>query len=200
MHLVGGGQGLQNILILGHGGGTMAADLLLTSPPDVGLNVTAVESDSDVAEAAQQYFHPNMFAHSEPGVASRLSVVQADAVDLVSSAAAGVADGACALRTGAYDVILEDFAYERPGWLRAPFWRSLRALAAPGGHLVVNTLYDHAQQMADLEEELQAAGWSDVRKHVDRGLQAELGERRRSTDPSTWQFRDNMIFDAVNRR
>ena len=83
-----GRAGVQNILILGHGGGTMAADLL-TSPPDWRMRIMAVEADADVVEAAQQHFHPHMFADSEAAVTSRLTVVQADAVDLISRAAAG---------------------------------------------------------------------------------------------------------------
>ena len=52
--------------------------------------------------------------------------------------------------------------------------------------------------MDGLVQDMRAAGWSHVRQQVDRGLQAEPGDAKRSSDPSTWLPRDNMILEAVN--
>ena len=51
--------------------------------------------------------------------------------------------------------------------------------------------------MNALEADLRVAGWRGVRRRVDRGLQADLGESR-APAPSEWQPDDNMIFSAVN--
>ena len=54
----------------------------------------------------------------------------------------------------------------------APFWRDLRRnLCAPGGTVLINTLYDRWDELDALERDLLAAGWRDVRRRVDRGLQ-----------------------------
>ena len=97
-----------------------------------------------------------------------------------------------------YDVIIEDFAYEAPGRLRAAFWRSLRERHAsrPGGRLLANTLYERREQLDELARELRRAGWRDVRQTCDRGLQAEAGEGRTPRDEGDWRPRDNMIFSA----
>lgn len=202
-------SGPQRCLILGHGGGTMAADLL-TRGDAWRLHVTAVEADADVACAAQRHFHPHMFAHSEASVEARLRLVEADAIDVVTRAATCSRDEASggastpgaegALGSGNFDVVIEDFAYEQPGRLGAAFWHDVRTLTAHGGHVLVNTLYEGRPQLDHLASELRAGGWSDVRQFVDRGLQVEACEVRRSADPSTWCVRDNMIFAAVNQQ
>ena len=51
--------------------------------------------------------------------------------------------------------------------------------------------------MDALDADLREAGWGEVRRTVDRGLQAEAGEER-SPQPSEWLRDDNMIFRAVN--
>ena len=195
-----GRVGPQRVLLLGLGGGTMAADLLCGAgrPLDWRLNVTAVEADADVAQAAEQHFFPMMFG-AETEARERLNVVVGDAVDLVRSASEerGEAVEASASLGGArFDVVMEDFAYEQPGRLSRRFWADVRALTADDGHLLANTLYARRDEMAVLERELAAAGWKDIRQHVDRGLQAEPGEAW-SADKAAWRPRDNMIFEAV---
>ena len=229
-----GRNGPQRVLLLGLGGGTMAADLLcggVSRLADWRLHVTAVESDSDVAQIAREYFIPAMF-HEQPAAQERLSVVVADAIELVASGSdgggpTGAADGAAstllnlpwedeaaavgaraegkagarAMQGRRFDVILEDFAYESPGLLRAPFWRALREnFAARDATLISNTLYAERSLMGSLQSELQAAGWADVRQRVDRGLQALPGEATASWDPADWEPRDNMIFVATNNQ
>ena len=81
--------------------------------------------------------------------------------------------------------------------LRTSFWRDARALAAPGGTLLVNTLYAERPPMARLARALSEAGWSSVKQHVDRGLQVAGSEARRPDDVAAWRPRDNMIFEAV---
>ena len=93
-----------------------------------------------------------------------------DAVRLVQHESA-------ALLGGPFDVILEDFAYEAHGLLSVDFWRSLRErCATPGATLFVNTLYPRAEDLDALESDLHRAGWLDVQRRVDRGLQAAPGE------------------------
>jgi spermidine synthase len=195
-------KGPQHVLLLGLGGGTIAADLLCGAgrPLDWRLECTSVEFDADVAEAARQYFMPCMFAHS-PESHERLHVVIGDAVKLVTGSTATAAPPEAAPRPlgGPYDVLIEDFAYEQPGWLKPPFWRRLRALAAPDATLLINTMYDRREQMEGLAHDLRTAGWRDVCQRVDRGLQAAPGEARCSDDPASWQPRDNMIFACRNR-
>lgn len=122
--------GPQRVLLLGLGGGTIAADILCGGgrQMDWRLHVTAVEADADVADAATQYFLPLMFdAQHTEALERRLRIVVADAIDAVSCSAksAPLPTHASLLRPlvngdaptdaeseRAYDVIIEDFAYE----------------------------------------------------------------------------------------
>lgn len=52
------------VLMLGLGGGTIAADIMMSEPIDWSLQVTCVEADEDTAEAARLYFLPLMFEHA----------------------------------------------------------------------------------------------------------------------------------------
>ena len=137
----------------------MAADLLI-NPVDWRINVTAIESDADVAAAAREVFFPSMFATS-PGAESKLSVAIGDALELVEKPAELLVDGE------GFDVIIEDFAYEQPSLLKPPFWRALHKLAVPDGTLLVNTLFDEREQMEHLAKDLAIAGWKDVKQTVD---------------------------------
>ena len=188
-------RGPQRILLLGLGGGTVAADLLCggkTRLADWRLHVTAIESDADVAAAAHEHFSPEMFRGQPYELEqNRLSVIVADAVELVRDRP---------FRGEKFDVILEDFAYESPGLLQADFWRALRKrYAARDATLIINTLYPERSQMEEFELELQDAGWSDVQQLVDRGLQALPGEPKLSWDTADWEPLDNMIFLAKNQ-
>ena len=183
-----GRTGPQKILLLGLGGGTMAADLLI-NPVDWRINITAVESDADVAAAAREVFFPSMFASSPGAADSKLSVAIGDALELVEQPAELLVDGE------GFDVIIEDFAYEQPSLLKPPFWRALHKLAVPDGTLLVNTLFDEREQMDSLAKDLAIGGWTDVKQTVDRGLQLEPGEAP-TTDPKDWRPRDNMILEA----
>ena len=185
--------GPQRVLLLGLGGGTIAADLLLH---DRRLHVTAIERDADVAAAAREVFIPAMLP---PVAREKIDIVLADAVErILHRRKAGVAPHA--REQMRYDVILEDFAYESPGLLHASFWRALRQdWAANDCTLLINTLYPHCKQMDDLACDLADGGWTGLRQRVDRGLQVLPGVAgRRSNDPSTWQPRDNMIFSATS--
>ena len=76
---------------------------------------------------------------------------------------------------------LRSFAYQRHGYLGTgpAFWRAIRRrLCAPGGTVVVNTLYDTRDEMERLAADLREAGWKDVQRRVDRGLQARLWGRK----------------------
>ena len=150
----------------------------------------------------------------------RLRVVRADATCVVqadSAAAEGLGageglEGGAEGLGGPFDVIIEDFAYLRHGFAGTgePFWRDLRRnLCAPGGTVLINTLYDSRGELDALERDLHAAGWRDVRRRVDRGLQVQVGKRwggktrgtvpvAETVPPSEWRRRDNMIFAAVN--
>ena len=75
--------------------------------------------------------------------------------------------------------------------------------------MLINTLYDRRDELEALERDLLAAGWRDVRRRVDRGLQVQAGKRwagesrgtgsaTETVPPSEWRRRDNMIFAAVN--
>jgi len=188
------------VLMLGLGGGTIAGQLLLAGATPDGsfdplLRVTAIEADYDVARAASRYFVPTMFERSA-GAASlerRLRILHADARGVVEGTTASLS----AEDAGPYDVIIEDFAYEEPGRLGAPFWRGLReSLAAPGCTVLINTLYSSHAEMDVLANDLREAGWRDVRRKVDRGLQAPPGQTRQSYALEDWRPNDNMIFAA----
>jgi hypothetical protein len=176
------------VLLLGLGGGTIAGQILCDA--DWALQVTALEADADVAKAAEDFFFPAMFEQT-PNPAhfsQRLRVVLADASRVVH-----VLQG-----EEPFDVVVEDFAYQRYGRLSAEFWRSLRRLLiVPGGTLLVNTLYPRRSDMDALAHDLRAAGWRQVEQKVDRGLQTEDGDEKRPR-PHEWRPRDNMIFSAVN--
>lgn len=210
------------VLMLGLGGGTIAAHMLLraaaAAEPDWGLSITAVEYDADVSAAAQELFFPLMLDASDAAasnMARRVHIVEADAVSAVMEAAAGTDSGGRGLDDGGggldgpFDCIIEDFAYARHGFAGTAgpdgFWRSLRSLCAPGGVVVANTLYDEAAQMDALERDLRGAGWRDINRRVDRGLQREWPWERWGWPPGrgeaaepSWRPRDNMIFRAVN--
>lgn len=196
------------VLMLGLGGGTIAAHMLLraaeAAEPDWALSITAVEYDKDVSAAAQELFFPLMLDASDAAasnMARRVRVVEADAVSTVMEATA-----AAELGGAPFDCIVEDFAYARHGFAGTSedFWRALRSLCAPGGVLLANTLYDEAHQMDALERDLRGAGWRHVTRRVDRGLQRDApwerwgwpSGRGVAAEP-TWRPRDNMIFRAV---
>ena len=200
------------VLMLGLGGGTIAAHMLLraaeAAEPDWALSITAIEYDVDVSAAAREIFVPLMLDDSSEAAASnfarRLRIVEADAVSSVMAAAVDDDDGDGL--GGPFDCIVEDFAYTAHGssGTSEDFWRALRTLSVPGGVLLANTLYDEAPQMDSLERDLRGAGWRDITRRVDRGLQRgppwerwgwPLG-RGEAAQP-TWRPRDNMIFRAV---
>jgi len=221
-------RGDRRVLMLGLGGGTIAADIMLAEPVDWTLRVTCVEADADTASAAQQFFIPLMFAPDDCTSAAarsgsenmlrRLDVIVADATTCVAQAQAqtdtdtDTDTDTVEVLGGPFDIIVEDFAYLRHGFAGtgAPFWRDLRrALCAPGGTVLINTLYDSRSELEALERDLTAAGWRDVRRRLDRGLQVQVGNRwegktrgvgteTKTVPPSEWRRRDNMIFAAVN--
>ena len=191
-HPHGGGR----VLMLGLGGGTVAGHVLFgPGQQDLSHQITAVEADADVAEAACRYFVPHMFASSCVGMAQQqqLRVLHADAFDIVEGRVQLDAKG-----NKLYDVLIEDFAYEEYGALRTPFWRSLRTrFAMPAAVLLVNTLYSSRREMSLLERDLRTAGWTNVVQRVDRGLQASEHQSKRP-GVREWQPNDNMIFSATN--
>jgi len=166
------------LLMLGLGGGTIAASVLR----DVqNASVVAVEHDRDVIEAAQRFFYPFMLS---PRLEERLHVLQACALRFVH----GEAEAHVAEHRGAFDVLVEDFGYDEFGLLREPFWRALRGLAAPGATLIVNTLYRSRAEIEMLSRHLAAAGWHGERRILDGGGGME------EWDPSI-----NVIFTAELR-
>ena len=194
--------GPKRVLVLGLGGGTIPAHILCGAggSPDWSLQVVGVELDKDVAQAAREFFFPAMFETcacriGSPAAAKhmqdRLALVEADARQLVADD----------VGFEKFDVIIEDIAYEQHGLLSREFWARLRQdFASPGATLLVNTLYPTSAALDALEGDLRAAGWSDIRRRVDRGLQVGPNESRLVPHPSEWRVDDNMIFAAVNRR
>lgn len=191
------------VLMLGLGGGSIVADIMCGSPSiDWSIEVTAVEYDQDVAVAACCYFLPAMFSENprvgpggEQNMRDRLHVLQGDARRVVDESVPLPKDAA-----GPFDVIIEDFAYERYGMLSIRFWSLLRERhAAPNATLLINTLFDHHTGMEKLARDLRKAGWSDVREHVNKGLNADEGQSK-VVDPMLWEPGDNMILSAVNRQ
>lgn len=196
--------GGRRVLMLGMGGGTIAGQLLCGSGAGTGfstdwaLHITAIEADPDVTAAAHSFYFPVMFGHCREAknMRSRIKVVHADAF-AVANGSVVLKEAAGASFCGPFDVIIEDFGYPSYGRLTMPFWRSLRAFAAPEGTILINTLYEHASELAMLERDLRAAGWRRLRRRVDRGMQAEPGACK-SPRAEDWQPGDNLIFSAVN--
>ena len=83
-----GRKGPQHVLMLGLGGGTIAADMICGAgkPLDLRLHITAVEADADIAIAARKYFFPLMFQQN-PNAEEQLHILLANAMELVSGAA-----------------------------------------------------------------------------------------------------------------
>ena len=194
------------VLMLGLGGGTIAGQLLLESPPaeaaatetqhasrSCRLHVTAIERDVDVAAAAMRHFFPSIFDQSGASVQQCMRVLRVDALRLADESVKLSAEDA-----GPFDVVIEDFGYEAHGHVPPHVWSWLRKATAPGGTLLINTLYERREEMACLAADLHEAGWVNVQQRVDRGLQMAPGESQ-APCPSEWQPQDNMIFSAVNR-
>ena len=192
-----GQQQQQSVLMLGLGGGTIGGQILQGDRGQAGvagwsdehrrLRVTAIESDADVCHAASRYFLPSMFddhgdLHNPQHPTQSLVILHADAIAFVEGAVSLTGADVTDAGAGPFDVIVEDFAYESPGRLRAPFWCLLRQrLAARSCTLVANTLYPRRAQLDILAQDLRGAGWEDVRWRVEHGQ---------------WQPNKNAIFCA----
>ena len=163
--------------------------------------LSAAQTATYQAEAAALYDDAAMYVRSRKVNVKRDAQMVALAAHIKEARRRVPELEAADMLGGPFDVVVEDFAYDRHGFggTGVEFWRRLRErLCVPGGTLVVNALYRSRREMDALERDLAEAGWLDVRRQVNRGLQAEDGEDKQ-VPLSKWRPKDNVIFAAKNK-
>ena len=171
------------VLMLGLGGGVIAGDLLCNQaslPAGIG-RITAVEAYASVAKLAETRFFGAMFAGPCASMRDRLRVVVGDAMTGGLQAFEG---------RSFFSSVLVDVpaAYESAEGAPTAFYAGLLALCAPGGLLVLNTLYEKQMEVQAVQAKLHDAGW--------RNISAQLVETA-GNRLAKWRPRANVIVVAV---